>query len=67
MNKKSVGRIKNIQYNSDTGDMEVTFIVTDSKFKKKLLRDMALAGEIEVDGREISFTGNMKDISDGCL
>ena len=34
MQDKNVGRIKNIQYNSETKEMEVTFIVTDSKFKK---------------------------------
>ena len=60
MQDKNVGRIKNIQYNSETKEMEVTFIVTDSKFKKKLLRDMSLSGSIEVKGEQISFTGNIE-------
>ena len=60
MQNKNVGRIKNIQYNSETKEMEVTFIVTDSKFKKKLLRDMSLSGSIEVKGEQISFTGNIE-------
>jgi len=61
MEKLSVGRIKNIEYNTDTGDLEVTFIVTNTKFKKKILRDMALAGNIEVIGEQILFTGNIGD------
>ena len=55
---KNIGHIKNIKYNPDTKDMEVTFVVTDSKFKKKLLRDLSLSGVIEVKGEQISFTGN---------
>ena len=60
---KNIGRIKNIKYNSETKDMEVTFVVTDNKFKKKLLRDMALSGVIEVKGEQISYTGNKEDNS----
>ncbi len=57
---KAVGHIKNIQFNPETKNMEVTFIVTDNKFKKKLLRDMSLAGTIEVKGEQILFTGNIE-------
>jgi hypothetical protein len=62
---KTIGRIKNIKYNSDTKDMEVTLIVTDNKFKKKLLRDMALSGIIKIKGEQISFTSNTKSNTDG--
>jgi len=55
---KNVGYIKNMTYNPDTKDMEITFVVTDNKFKKKLLRDMSLSGVIEVKGEQISYTGN---------
>ena len=58
---KNVGYIKNIRYNSENKNMEVTFAVTDNKFKKKLLRDMSLAGKIEVKGEQIYFTGNKED------
>ena len=60
---KNIGHIKNIKYNSDTKDMEITLVVTDSKFKKKLLRDMSLSGMIEVKGEQISYTGNKEDNS----
>jgi hypothetical protein len=60
---KNIGYIKNIKYNSDTKDMEVTFVVIDNKFKKKLLRDMSLSGMIEVKGEQISYTGNKQDNS----
>lgn len=61
MISEKVGRIKNIQYNTESGDMEVTFIVTDAKFRKKILRDMSLSGSIEIKDEQIIFTGNIED------
>ena len=58
---EKVGRIKNVKYNSDTKEMEVTFVVTDSKFKKKLLRDLSLSGSLKVNGEHISYTGNIQE------
>ena len=60
MLNQNVGRIKNIEYNPDSKEMEITFVVTDNKFKKKILRDMSLSGSIEVKGEQISFTGNIE-------
>tara|TARA_B100000700_G_scaffold328803_1_gene447888 strand:- start:544 stop:735 length:192 start_codon:yes stop_codon:yes gene_type:complete len=60
---KNIGQIKNISYNPETKDMEVTFVVSDSKFKKKLLRDMSLSGIIEIKEDKIFFTGNKEDNS----
>lgn len=60
MLNQNVGRIKNIKYDPASKEMEVTFIVTDNKFKKKILRDMSLSGSIEVKGEQISFTGNIE-------
>ena len=60
MLSQNVGRIKNIKYDPDSKEMEITFIVTDNKFKKKILRDMSLSGSIEVKGEQISFTGNIE-------
>lgn len=60
MKKKNIGRIKNVKYNSDTKDMEVTLIINDSKFKKKLLRDLSLSGELEIEGENVFYTGNIR-------
>lgn len=60
---KNIGHIKSIKYNPDTKDMEVTFVVVDNKFKKKLLRDMSLTGSIEIKGEQIHYTGNKQDNS----
>lgn len=62
---KSVGRIKNIKYNSETNDMEIVICITDNKFKKKLLRDLSLSGTIKFEGDEIIFTSNIKSNVDG--
>jgi len=37
MKEEKVGTIKNIKYNNETNDMEITVIITDNKFKKKIL------------------------------
>jgi len=63
--EKNVGKIKNIKYDSKTNDMEVTIFITDNKFKKKLLRDLALLGKLVFDGDEILYDGNIKDTIDG--
>ena len=43
----NVGKIKNIKYDTKTNDLEINVVITDAKFKKKLLRDLSLAGSIE--------------------
>ena len=58
MRKEVVGRIKNIKINEDTSDLEVTIVVTDSKFRKKLLRDLSLSGNIIFVKDKVVFTGN---------
>ncbi|MAG28029.1 hypothetical protein CMI47_21085 [Candidatus Pacearchaeota archaeon] len=62
---KSVGKIKNIKYDSETNDMEIVIFITDNKFKKKLLRDLSLSGKIKFKGDEILFTSNISDSIDG--
>jgi len=62
---KSVGRIKNIKYDSETNDMEIVIFITDNKFKKKLLRDLSLSGKIKFKGDEVLFTSNISDSIDG--
>tara|TARA_A100001011_G_scaffold398979_2_gene505506 strand:+ start:1048 stop:1233 length:186 start_codon:yes stop_codon:yes gene_type:complete len=58
MSEITVGRIKNISINEDTGELNVLIVVTDSKFKKKLLRDLSLSGNIKFENDKIVFTGN---------
>jgi sporulation protein YlmC with PRC-barrel domain len=55
---KNIGHVKNVKFDPETKNMEVTFVVTDNKFKKKLLRDLSLSGFIELKGDKILFTGN---------
>jgi len=58
MKKEVVGRIKNIKINEETEDLEVVIIVTNNKFKKKLLRDLSLSGNIAFVEDKVVYTGN---------
>jgi len=49
MKEKEVGKIKSFSYDTVSNDLEITIRVTDSKFKKKLLRDFSLAGKLKVE------------------
>jgi predicted nicotinamide N-methyase len=62
---EDIGRIKNIRYDAITNDMEIVIVITDNKFKKKIIRDMSLAGKIEFDGDTVLFTSNIGDNNDG--
>jgi len=62
---ESIGKIKNIRYDSETNDMELVICVTNNKFKKKLIRDLSLSGKIRFEGDEIFFTSNIKGSIDG--
>ena len=65
MLEKNVGKIKNIKYDSETNDMEIVIFITDNKFKKKILRDLSLSGQIKFEGDEIFFTSNISGSIDG--
>ena len=58
MESRTVGKIKNVEYNSENNDLEVTISVTDAKFKKKLIRDLSLLGKIKFDGDNIVYNAN---------
>jgi hypothetical protein len=58
---EKVGKIKNIKYESELDTLEITIVITDNKFKKKLLRDLALSGSIKFEGNEILYTGNIAE------
>ncbi len=57
MNNKIIGRIKNVSIDPDDNSLEVTILVTDPSFKKKLLRDLSLSGNLKVEGTEVVFVG----------
>ena len=61
MKNIEVGRIKSIKYNENTLDLEVTIAITDSKFKKKLLRDLSLSGRLKMVDNKLIYISNMKD------
>lgn len=65
MKERNIGKIKNIKYDTDTDDMEVTIFITDNKFKKKLLRDLSLMGRLSFDRDNVFYNGNIKDTIDG--
>ena len=53
-----VGRIKNININLDSEELEVTISISDKKFQKKIIRDLSAAGKIKFDGDKIIFIGD---------
>lgn len=55
MKDEVVGKIKNIMYNPETNNLEVSIIIIDNKFKKKLLRDLSLSGNIEFKEDKIYY------------
>jgi hypothetical protein len=61
MKETKVGTIKNIKFNDETNDMELTIIITDNKFKKKLLRDFSLLGKLRTDGEDLTYITNKKE------
>jgi sporulation protein YlmC with PRC-barrel domain len=55
MKAEVVGKIKNIMYDPETNNLEVSIIIIDNKFKKKLLRDLSLSGNIEFKEDKIYY------------
>jgi len=49
MKEKEVGKIKSFSYDTISNNLEITIRITDSKFKKKILRDFSLAGKLKVE------------------
>lgn len=62
--EKVVGKFKSVRYNQETGEVDFTIRVTDPKFKKKLLRDLFLSGNLKVVGDELVFIPAQKDDED---
>ena len=61
MKKSKVGKIKNIELNEETQELEFTIIVTDPKFKKKLLRDLSLSGNLTVEDGKLVYVPTEDD------
>jgi len=61
MKKKVIGKIKNLSFRPDTKDLEVTILITDPKFKKQLLRDLSLSGNLKVEGTDMIFVDEEDD------
>lgn len=61
MKNIEVGKIKNVKYNENTLDLEVTIAITDQKFKKKLLRDLSLSGRLKLVDNKLIYISNMRD------
>lgn len=59
--KKEVGKIKSLSFNKENNDLEIVIKITDSKFKKKILRDLSLGGYIEFLEDKIIFKEKEKD------
>jgi hypothetical protein len=55
MKEKVVGKFKRVTYDEETGEMDFTITVTDSKFKKKLLRELHLSGNLKVVGDSLVY------------
>lgn len=55
MTSQKVGRVKNVSINPETGDVELTIAITDSKFKKQLIRDLSLSGNLRIEGEALIF------------
>jgi hypothetical protein len=61
MKVKSVGKIKNISYDSKTNDLEVLVKIFDNKFKKKIMRDLSLSGHIYFENDKLIYIDNEEE------
>ncbi len=61
MKEKVVGKFKRITYDEETGEMDFTISVVDSKFKKKLLRELHLSGNLKVVGDTLVYVPQIGD------
>jgi len=58
MKINNVGKIKNINYDSETDELEILIRISDNKFKKKILRDLSLSGHIYFDKNQLIYVDN---------
>lgn len=55
MKHREVGKIKNIKIDEETQVLELTIVIVDPKFKKKILRDLSLSGNLIVEDNRVIF------------
>jgi hypothetical protein len=55
MQNLKVGKIKKISYDLDDDSLILHIKITDKKFQKKILRDLNLSGNLEINGTELIF------------
>jgi hypothetical protein len=61
MKQFKVGKIKNFKYNLDEDTLEITISISDSKFKKKIIRDLSLNGQLSFENDKLIFTPSKED------
>lgn len=61
MDKKSIGRLLNMVYDTETKSLRITIDVTDEDFKEELLRNQELNGKIIFKGgEEVMWVASLK-------
>lgn len=65
MKKKQIGKIKNFIFDEKTNNLEITLIITDNKFKKKIIRDFSLRGDLSFDGDLVMYNANIEGKENG--
>lgn len=60
MNEKSVGKILNITYDTETKTMRVVIDITDENFKEELLRNYELQDKITFKGEDVMWVASSK-------
>ena len=61
MSNRQVGIIKNVIYDDESQWLDVVIRITDNKFKKKLLRDLSLSGDIKFVGNKLIYVDNREE------
>lgn len=46
---KKIGKIKNLKLNKNTQELELTILITDSIFKRTILRNLSLSGKLTIE------------------
>ncbi len=55
MKKNEVGQIKNIKLDEESQKLELTIVITDSKFQRRILRDLSLSGDLTFEKDKLIF------------
>ena len=61
MKERRIGKIKSIKINEDSNDIELVVAISDPKFKKQIIRDLNLSGNLKIDGENFIFIPSEND------